>query len=301
MRNIALLRPSVIFVAVVREGSFNAAAKALGISAPVVSQSVSDLEAKLGAQLLYRTTRKLTLTESGQRYFRQIAGMVEGFDSAVAEVSARSKDLRGRLRLSGPTVLASHHFAAFVQAYRAAFPGVALEIDLTDEHRDLIDERYDLVLRISGLDEPAKGARLLFETRGVVCAAPSVAPMKDPAALEGMCWIRTPIMSGPLTLWPRGGGDGVTLAPTEQVPVNSGQLVRALVDKGMGFAVYPAFAVREALAEGRLIDLVPDWHAGKRGLFGILAARNAELSIANGFLEGLAAHLDARRPKGVTG
>ncbi|NOD93165.1 hypothetical protein GS636_10240 [Ruegeria sp. HKCCD4884] len=198
----------------------------------------------------------------------------------------------GRLRISAPTILASQKFAGFLRQYREENPGVAIEIDLSDDLRDAIDEQYDLIVRIAGLSALIKGADLLFPTAGIICAGPDDRrEISTPEDLAQMCWIKTPTMGQTLTLSEANGRGNITVTPRYNMVVNSGQLVRALVDQGVGFAIFPDFVIADALAEGQIFNVFPEWSAGERGVFAIHSARNAKLSIATGFVEGWKAYI----------
>lgn len=287
MHNLDLLKPAAIFATVVHEGSFRRAAKLLNLSPSVVSQAVTALEAQLGAQLLYRSTRKLTLTHLGETYFQELAAALERIGVATQEVQGNRTNPAGRLRISAPTVIASSKFAGYLGLYRERAPDVEIEIDLSDELRDAIDDRFDLVLRISELDMPTKGAELMFRTSGLLCASPRYfQQLSGPQELEQLCWIRPPTLGPGLSTLSLRDRAEERITPSDSIVVNSGQLVRELLDKGTGFAVFPDFAISEALEKGELVNILPDWTAGERGLFAVHSASNAKLSIARGFVEG---------------
>lgn len=295
MSNLNLLRPSAIFTKVVQLGSFKAAALEFGMSQSVVSQSVTDLEASLGVQLLYRTTRKLTVTEAGRRFFENTTMALSGLDLAIGAVKGDADAVQGTLRLTAPTILASPAFAKFIKRFTDTYPNLTLKIDLTDTHKDLIDDRCDLGIRITNPDQTIKGARLIFSTHGCLCGSRALAAaLANGEALENLCFIRTPEMGKKLSLTPIGGGKKREIRPVRTLEVNSGQLVRTLVEEGAGFAVFPNFAIREALASGQMVQLLPQWTTGKYGFFTVLASRNAELSIANKFADDLCEFLNSQ-------
>lgn len=292
MHNLDLLKPAFVFATVVHEGSFRRAARTLGLSPSVVSQSVSALESALGVQLLYRSTRKLTLTEAGEGYFSRIAPSLEHIEQANGHMLEGRSGAVGRLRISAPTVIASRKFAGYLRQYREENPGVSLEVDLSDDLRDAIDDRFDLIVRIAGLDEQIKGAQLMFRTSGIICANSSCAGrVSTPADLADLCWIKTPSMGNALSVLREGNRTPATVSPKDVIVVNSGQLVRELVDAGVGFAVFPDFAIQEALQSSGVVNLLPGCTAGERGFFAIHSARNAKLSIARSFVDGWKAYM----------
>jgi len=293
MNNLNLLKPAAIFASVVHEGSFRSAAKKLGLSPSVVSQAVSALEASLGTQLLYRSTRKLTLTEAGAAYFKDVAAALERMDGASRTLRDRQSGQTGRLRISAPTILASPRFATYLRLYHEQNTGVSIEVDLSDDLRDPIDEGYDLIVRIAPLDEVIKGAELMFRTSGIICTGKRFKrQVASPDDLINLCWIKTPTMSRNLTITDPRRNSVVSLTPENQMVVNSGQLVRELVEEGVGFAVFPDFAIEGALHAKQMFNVLPGWQAGERGLFAVHSARNAKLSIARLFVENWRAYLN---------
>jgi DNA-binding transcriptional LysR family regulator len=163
-----------------------------------------------------------------------------------------------------------------------------------------VAEGWDVVIRVARPDDATKGAKLLFETEALVCAsATHYAPLSTPETLATACWIKTPMMDNTVTLHHRDGGSTERVQSLKSMEVNSGQLVRQLVDQGAGFALFPPFAVRHGLNTGQLINLLPDWHAGRRGFFTILTARNAHLSVGRAFVDGLATFLEARTTRSL--
>lgn len=162
-----------------------------------------------------------------------------------------------------------------------------MEIDLSDDWRDAIDDHYDLIVRIADVDAAIKGAELMFRTSGVICAGASLRRrFSTPEDLTDLCWNKTPTMGQDLSLTSIGTVEIVTLTPGDYMVVNSGQLVRELVDESVGFAVFPDFAISSALRNQKVSNVLPRWQAGERGFFAIHSARNAKLSIARSFVDG---------------
>ena len=160
------------FVRVVEKGGFTAAAEDLRLSRAMVSKHVQDLETHLGARLLNRTTRKLSLTEAGRVYYdrsTQLLAELAETEEAVGELQAKP---RGRLRANAPVSFGSLHLAAAIAGYMAAYPDVAVELILNDRIVDLVEEGYDVAVRIARLADSSLIARRLAPCRLVVwCVA----------------------------------------------------------------------------------------------------------------------------------
>ena len=291
--DLSLLKPAVVFATVVEAGSFRAGAERLGLSAAYVSQLVADLETRLGRQLLYRSTRKLALSSDGELFLGQARRLTEALEAGEALFREAEAGLTGRLRLSVPSVLATPAFAAIVDAFQARHPGLCLDLRLDDDPVDPLEGRIDLAIRIGPPAEDGRPARLLFRTQGVICAAPDAAQtLREPADLAGLRWIKTPAMGASLTLRDS-AGEQAELRSDEVLVTNNGQLALHLVRRGTGWAVFPEFAVREALAQGVVARVLPDWSVPEVGVWGLHSARSAGLSTGRVFLDFLEARLRA--------
>ena len=160
------------FVAVVEAGSFVGAADALGLSKAAVSRHVGDLEKRLGARLLHRTTRRLSLTDDGQRFHARAKEVLAATDEAESEISSRSGEPSGLLRIGAPLSFGVLHLAPLWPLFLAAHPKVSLEVTLSDRVADLVEEGFDLAVRITNLPDSQLVSRRLAMTRMVPCASP---------------------------------------------------------------------------------------------------------------------------------
>ena len=287
MNNLDLLRPTVVFAAVVDSGSFRSAADQLGLSAPYVSQLVSELESRLGRQLLYRTTRKLSLTAEGEVFLEHARKTSEAFRDGVLAVHNQRRALSGRLRVSVPTVLASSAFAQSINRFVKLHPAMRLEIDMNDHVVDPVQARMDLVIRVGDPGNDPRRARRLFTTSGVVCCAPShAAHLRSPAELTTSVWLRSPAMSDKLQLvGPR--QRSLSITPAAQVVINSASLIQTMVSQGAGFALFPSFAVADSLREGRLALAVPEWTISNVPVHALYTDRRTSLTNARSFVDHL--------------
>jgi DNA-binding transcriptional LysR family regulator len=285
MSDLDLLRPMLAFATVVETGSFRAAADRLSLSPPYVSQMVSDLEARLGRQLLYRSTRRIALTAEGESFLPHARALSEAFVQGLDTVRDARRGLPGRLRLSAPTVLASPAFARVVSGFAADHPGIRLEIDMDDRAIDPVAAQVDLALRIGDPGEDPRLARKLFTTRGILCCAPALAPtLRTPADLDGLTWIRSPSTPSRLSLRGPDGQDHGT-APERQMVVNNAALVRSLLRDGGCYALFPDFTVRDALDAGQLGIACPDWSVPGVSVHALYTERRTALTNARAFVD----------------
>lgn len=287
MNNLDLLRPVAVFQAVVAQGSFRAAADSLGLSPPYVSQMISDLEARLGRQLLYRSTRKIALTEAGEAFLPHAAAIADAFQSGLDSMNREGSALRGRLRVTAPTVASGPRFGRVVAQFAQAHPDVALDITLDDTVLDPVAARVDLAIRIGDPGDDPRLARKLFETRGVVCCGPEQAKLvKDAKDLNGILWLRTPTMPRKMALFAQDGRETV-IVPSRQLVVNSAPMIRAVLAEGDGFAIFPEFSVRDALADSTLCNPLPDFATATVPAYALFTERRTELTNARAFVDAL--------------
>lgn len=294
--DLEMLRPMAVFAAVARSGSFRLAALELGISASLASQVVSGFEKTLGQQLLYRSTRKLTLTDAGIRLFEKGGRGLALISDAVAELKSSTTGPSGTLRITAPTVLANSAFARFLVEYRALHPAVAIEIDLSDEHRDAIADRIDLAIRIGAPPAGERVVRRLFDTRAIVCGGYGWAQaVYQPEDLEHALFVHPPQVAPRFTL--HRGQASREIDARSHLVVNNGTLVRSLLAAGAGYALFPEFTVRDAIAEGTLVHLLAGWSTGPVPVSAVFTARRAQLSPAKHFCDALVAFLDRQGPR----
>jgi DNA-binding transcriptional LysR family regulator len=160
-----------VFVQVVESSTFTAAAERLGMSRPVVSKYISRLEDRLGARLLNRTTRRLSLTEAGQAFFVRSQRGLQEIEAAEAEVSQLQQTPRGKLRINTPMSFGILHIAPAMRDFLVPYPELSIDMNLDDRQVDLIEEGFDLAIRIAELPDSSLIAQRLGPCRHVVCAA----------------------------------------------------------------------------------------------------------------------------------
>ncbi|MBN8930757.1 MAG: LysR family transcriptional regulator, partial [Rhizobium pusense] len=174
-----------VFASVAASGSMSLAAKELGYSPAVISKRIKRLEEKLGARLFQRTTRQISLTESGQGFYERVLAVLEGLEEAEDFVSGRANTVNGTLKVSAPTSFGRMHIAPHLKTFMERHPDLSVNLVLSDEFIDIIEGGYDLAIRIADLNSSSLVARRLAPVRRVLCAsAEYVKAYGMPATIE---------------------------------------------------------------------------------------------------------------------
>ena len=230
------------FVAVVEAGSFVAAADVLGLSKAAVSRQVGDLEKRLGARLLHRTTRRLSLTDDGQLFYARAKELLAAIDEAESEITSRSGEPSGLLRINAPLTFGVLHLAPLWGRFADAHPKVSLEIDLSDRIVDLVEEGYDLAVRITNLPSSQLVSRQLASSRMVLCASPEYLARQ-----------------------------GIPAHP--RIHANNGDTCRAAALDHQGIILQPDFLVGDDLRQGTLVEVLPDYASLTIGIHAVYPSR----------------------------
>ncbi len=265
------------FVAVVDSGSFVRAAEALDASKTAVSRLVGDLEARLGVRLLHRTTRKLSLTPEGQVFHDRCTHLLQDLDAAEAELSAQSAEAIGQLRVNVPTTFGLLHLAPLWPAFLARHPKVTLEVTFADSMVDLVDEGYDLAVRIAQLPASTLVSRPLASTRLVLCASPQYLHVHGMPTQPADLTRHTVIAYALLTTgdhWSFSGPQGpVTVKVSPRMRTNSGDTCCAAALQHLGIVLQPDFLVGQHLQSGALVEVMPAYRAIDLGIHAVYPSR----------------------------
>jgi len=256
------LRAYEVFVTVVARGSFVGAAEMLNTSPANVTRYVNELEAYLGARLLNRTSRRLSLTESGEAVYERSRTLLSDVAETEALVSTAALRPSGRLRLNAPLSFGIMHLAPLWPLFMARYPEVSLEVSLIDRVVDIVEEGYDLAVRISSSGSTAHVARKLAVSRNVLCAAPDYLARRGrpekPSDLAGHDCIT---YAYNVDEWRFHDADGRIHPVKVSGPLhtNNGDTVRAAALAGLGISWQPTFLIGEDLREGRLVPVMPGY------------------------------------------
>ncbi|MFM0394691.1 LysR family transcriptional regulator [Paraburkholderia phytofirmans] len=253
-----------VFVKVADLGSFVGAAGALDLSTAVVTRHVADLEARLGTRLLNRTTRRLSLTESGTTYLERVRHILDDLEGVEQMVVARNHEPVGTLRIVAPVVFGLHSLAPVVQSYAARYPDVVPDVTLADRHVDLVEEGFDVGIFVARHMRSASiVTRRLTTGYLTVCATPAYlaqhgTPTRPENLLSHPCLSRPSEQGGEERVFT--GPDGeVRVRPTNAIVANNTEMVRQFALLGMGVAILPSYLIGRDLASGRLVPLLREY------------------------------------------
>lgn len=267
------------FRAVVDSESFSTAATRLGISRAAVTKHINRLENHLQVRLIERTTRSLHVTEAGSRYYERCAHILDDLEQAEREVTQSGAKPTGKLRINAPHSFATAHIAPFVAEFMGRHPDIKLEVSLTDRFVDLIEEGYDVAIRIAAeLPQSSLIARPLAPCRFVVCGSPSYLelhsePMvpKDLDRHQCLTHNASPLGTDWLFACPLGQHHVVRVGGN--ISANSGLMLRAAALNGAGLAAIPTFLVGKDLITGQLRTVLNDYLLQPSSVFAIYPSR----------------------------
>ncbi|WP_421749030.1 LysR family transcriptional regulator [Cognatishimia sp.] len=261
-----------IFARVVDEGSFRGAARSLGVSPSRISETVTELENYLGTTLLYRTTRKISLTNEGRVFYARAVDMVRSAEIGLNELNALSLEPVGALKISIPAFMSSSKLLTAMGEFAKLHPHVALTISSSDVPVDLIEGGYDLSIRIGWLsDSPMMSRRLGHLNRALVSGSDYAASRptpNHPNDLESWDWISYAQRSDAIAFM-NGEKEVVRVAGQNQIQVDNIESLQHLIRQNLGIAVVPKFVVEEHLTSGSLVKLIPEWRLKPLGVFAV--------------------------------
>ncbi len=266
------------FIDVVEAEGFSAAGRKVGRSKALLSKYVRELEDELGALLINRTTRQFSLTEAGHAYYKRASELVREIDSLAECVRDSAGDVRGRIRVSASRTFADAPIGLSLIDFAAGHPDVVLDIDLDDRLVDLVEEGFDVAIRISRLENSSLIARRLAPSSVRFCASPAFldkhgTPEKPQDLAKLPCIIDR---NGRwLGNWPfqRDNGETLSVAVTGPIEVNSPLATRAAAIAGLGVAVIPDFIAEPELQSGRLVAILDQWAPRGSGIYAVYPHR----------------------------
>ncbi|WP_419907785.1 LysR family transcriptional regulator [Hoeflea sp.] len=286
------------FVAVAKENSFTGAARRLGRSTKLVSNHVAALERRLSAQLFHRTTRSVTLTAVGSAYLERCRPLLEQFDELEDLVQDRHTNLSGPIRITAPTGFGSAWLVQALAPFQIKYPAIEVDLHLTDKRVALVEEGFDLGVRIGILRDSTLRVRKLADMPLVICAAPSYLEAHgrptDPQSLASHNCFVDGNRPGPDT-WHFGhGSDAVSVRVTGNFAVNMPAAMAAMAIGGLGIACCPRYAVEAPLADGRLEALFEDSNAMDYGVYALYPPNRHLTSRMRALIDHLADYFGSR-------
>ncbi|MAY61072.1 MAG: LysR family transcriptional regulator [Rhizobiales bacterium] len=264
-----------VFARVVASGSLSSAGRELGLSPAGVSKRLRRLEETLGTRLLQRTTRQISLTETGQAYFERIGPLITGIEEAENFVTRRSDTVRGTLKVSAPTSFGRMHVAPHINDFMRQYPDLAINLQLSDAFVDIVGEGFDLSIRIGELTDSSLVGRKLAPVRRVLCAAPSYIESRDmPQTLADLAaHLCLPPHNN--DTWKLEGPEGpITYRPDGPLKTNSSEVIREAVIGGAGIALRSTWDIGPELEAGKLVQVLPDYEGSRNiGIYALYASR----------------------------
>ncbi len=278
------------FIDVVEAEGFSAAGRKIGRSKALLSKYVRELEDELGALLLNRTTRQFSLTEAGHTYFRRATELVREIDSLADAVRDSAGDVRGRIKISAPRTFADAAIGQSLIDFALAHPDIVLDINLDDRFVDLVEEGFDLAIRISRLENSSLIARRLAPFTIKLCASPAlIEKLGSPERPQNLAALPCIIDTNGrwLSNWPFKGENGETFTVSVGGPIeiNSPLSARAAALAGLGFAIIPDFIVAEDIKAGRLVSVLDEWLPTGGGIFAVYPHRRYQPAKVRVFMD----------------
>jgi DNA-binding transcriptional LysR family regulator len=270
-------REMLAFAAVVDAGSFVGAADTLDTSKAAVSRHVNDLEQRLGVRLLNRTTRKLSLTDDGLNFLPQCKDILAAIDQAETQLSAQRAEASGMLRVSAPVTFGILHLATLWGEFLDAHPKVTLDVSLSDRTVDIVEEGFDVAIRISSTPHPTLIDRKLATTQTIVCATPDyLARHSKPDTPEDLA--KHDVISysywSSRDEWSFDGPKGpIRVRTRARMYANNGDTCLAAALDHQGIILQPDFIVAEPIRRGELVPLLPGYRAPEIGIHAVYASR----------------------------
>jgi DNA-binding transcriptional LysR family regulator len=266
-----------VFCTVVDKGSFVGAAQPLEMSKAAISRYISGLEERLGARLLHRTTRRLSLTDEGRQFYHQAKDVLAMMDAAEEAVSAAAPEPTGVLRVNAPVSFGVLHLGPLWADFMSAFPRVELDISLNDRLVDLVEEGFDAAVRIARMENSSLVGRRLATTRMCLCASPDylqrhlpLVTLADLAAHGVVAY--TNFASG--NDWAFDGPAGPESVRTRSiVRCNNGDTCHSIALAGGGISLQPSFMVAQDLRKGRLVEVLPEYRSIELGVYVVYPSR----------------------------
>jgi DNA-binding transcriptional LysR family regulator len=280
-----------IFARVARTGNMSAAGREMGLSPAVVSKRISQLEERLGARLLQRTTRHLALTETGAGYFKRVVDILSLCEEAEDFVSRGNTEPRGQLKVTVPTVFSRLHIAPYLGLFLARYPEIELDVHVSDDYADIIRDGFDAAIRIGELQDSTLVARKIAPDNRVICAAPAYLATRGlPLAIADL-GAHNCLSAGPQDVWRLEGPEGqLQVRAAGNVRSNSGDFIYQALRAGLGLGLCSTWCLGHALRSGELKVVLPQYRGSSSvGIYAVYPCRDYVPTKVNVFIEFLAA------------
>ncbi|WP_353533045.1 LysR family transcriptional regulator [Cognatishimia sp. WU-CL00825] len=270
------LRQMAIFAKTIDHGSFRGAAGALNLSPSVVSHHISQLEEHLGVALIYRSTRKLALTREGESLLAATRKMLEAAEGELQNLTTQANSPSGELRITLPSVLSQSRLVDQITAFALAYPRIQIALDFSDTQREMIDDGFDIAIRMGPHTKNTATSRNLFQVRRVLIASSDYLakqpPVKTPSGLANWDWVSLfPVQNTPHEFKDQ-NGQSVLLKPKSQLSTNDAQSLYRLARAGAGLAIVPEVLAKDDVIRGKVQYVLPEWQLPSLSVFAVWPA-----------------------------
>lgn len=290
------LRQIAIFAKTIECGSFSKAASVLNLSPSVVSHHISQLEKQLGVALIYRSTRKLSLTSQGEKLLASAQAMTRAGEQFVNHAVENNAQLTGSLNITLPAFMADSILFKHISDFVKINKHVSVSIDFSDSQRELIADGIDLAIRIGTLRDSNLKARKLFEMERCVVASKEIVdnlPARpSPKDLENEAWVGFSVV-GLRYAFKNKVGKRITIHPNSRTNVNNINAVKKLVKNGNGIGVLPTFVIKKG-EKGAFVQLIKDWQLAPLGVYALSPANTPKDALSKKLIEYLLSFVAAK-------
>ncbi|MCG6279805.1 LysR family transcriptional regulator [Vibrio diabolicus] len=264
----------IIFYHLIEQGSFSAAARHMSLTKSVVSKRIAKLEQELGVQLLYRTTRTLTLTEAGRAFFTHAKTVYQAVATAEESIVGLGKNLSGNIKVSVPTISGELILPKVINEFNQKYPDINIDMDLDNRFVDIVNERFDLAIRTGVLPDSSLIARKLVDANWIVCASPQYLakhgiPNQPQALDKHNCLVYSYQETGAREWAFKEGDEVYQITVDGNLCTNNSSVLRNVALLGQGIIYVPRVLVYEDLKQGRLIQLFKDETAKCLGIYAV--------------------------------
>lgn len=257
------LEDMALFVRIVEAGSISKASEQLNIAKSAVSRRLSELEKRLEADLLVRTTRKWKLTDIGEVYYEDSKNILDDVSSLNADISGKLDRLEGNLKISAPLSFGTLYFSKIMDEFFSTYPNIKIRIDLTDRKVDIIEEGYELAVRIGKLKDSGLRAKKINTIRHSLVASPSYIKKYGmpltPEALEEHIFVRFNLSDDSKIELYDSEGNKKTINTYNKIESNNGSFLKDMAVRGYGITYLPTFLVYESICNGDLLKILPEY------------------------------------------
>ncbi len=251
-----------VFIRVVEADGIGRAAEQLGIAKSAVSRRLSELEKRLGTRLINRTTRSSSLTDAGQRFYERSMLVVDQVAELQSDLQEDECALAGNIRLAAPLSFGLRHLAAPVSDFMQEHPQVRIRMDFSDKQVDIVEDGFDLALRIADLKDSTLQARKIFPCHHALVASPDylkrVGQPKSVVDLENLQFLKYAEIANSPILFTDANDKRYSINPESHIVTNNGDFLLQMACKGHGLVTLPTFVVWESLASGELVEVLPE-------------------------------------------